>query len=282
MDELLTGNSADYYKNMSIALCLFRYNAAGTAIDAANVIVSSLKFGDISSSGNPGMIYFNGGGQGTSPIDNKRCPTIDLLNSNVSDGRRFLVVACLSATGVQDPTNSYEVLPNNYTFFSLGFDITRLTDRASVIAAIAGSINKISAVFATSGPRLVLRDSSTDWYKYEITGLPIQGLFTTAQDYQNTSAFDVTTQLYVPGGCFDAPPGEAGSTPTKEVTINSVTFANAGQTYTKNLVTAADNIGYVYIYKDAAKQVVATASYKYGNTGDSPVVNFNNTLTITP
>lgn len=295
IQELLHyGSNVDYY-DMWVAFCFFRYNAAGTAIDSVNLVVTNQKFEDVPSTGNPGIFRFYPQGGSDAGLT---YPVIPLLNTNDSHNRKFLVVACVTNGGMSTSdalTCGYKVYEGNnanYECYSLGFDANRLTDRVEVTAKNAGAIDELTGTLLAGSLVLTKIGQSGDWYIYQIKNFasnPVQGSIATSPSYQSTSLCSIEVGVTVPNGAINGVPGSSTAIGYQTFTQDNVSFAEASHTYTRNLITSSsidDNgasLGTFYLYKDDPnKKIIITAQFQQNDTVPTRTKDFANVLTIVP
>lgn len=267
----LLGGGASNYNSYYIAFVFYLYNAAGTSITDATLVVTNKKFGSFSG---VEVFMFWPQGDGTQAGDHieggLRYPVIPMLQSTAHVGRKFAIVACLSNTGPSDPMSyAYQVLPNNYSCIPLGFDAARRWDYAIETASSEKAIDMLTGVF-NSGPVLTfVRQHSGGWNEYSCAAW-VTADITSQPSWSGTSA-NVHVSAYAPGGMFGAVPGSGSE--YGEYTANvDVLVPSGGHTNTRQLVQLPN----VFIYKDAPHTVVVTA--KFTQTGNEKP--FSNSLTI--
>ena len=263
------GSSA--YLDRYIGMVVYRYNAAGTAIEAANVLVTHMtlrQFNNLSTK----LLVIPLTGEDGSVWDDKSCPKLDVIGSNNYEGRKYLCVVCVSSTGPSSNSNYYEILPNNYTFFSLGFDSENPTDRVETVGVAPSGVNQVTPTLNT-GITISKTSTTGDWEKWNVVGT-LTGTFETSDSYQQGS-FEVVLTCTLPSGTFDGDPTSQSYVGQRIIT-KSVTFQSASQTYTRDLAVPTD-FGDLYIYKDGVKQMQITAVLRQGTKERA----FTNTLIVT-
>lgn len=267
----LLGGGQNNYNSYYVAFVFYRYNSAGTSIEAAELVVTNKKFGDFFVQ----VFMFYPQGDGTQSGDyvegGIHYPVIPMLQTTTYVGRKFAVLVCLSNTGPSDPTTyAYQVLPNNYSCIPLGFDADRRWDYLVETASSEKAIDMLTGVLNT-GPTLTLVQQHTGgWNEYSCS-MWVTADITSASGWQGTFA-NVHVSAYAPSGMFGGLPG-SGSEYGEYTNDVQVSIPAGGQTYTRQLVQLPN----VFIYKDAPKEVVVSA--KFTQTGNEKA--FNNTLTIT-
>ena len=270
-DILHGGSTSNHYEDYYIAFIFSVYNAAGTSITDANLVTTNKKFGNISSQ-EVFVFYPQGNGTGGDYVEsNIHYPIIPLLEGTTYAGRNFMVTVCLTNTGPSNTTTyAYQVIANNNSCVSLGFDADKRYDYTITKAQSTSAIDMLSAVFNT-GPTLTLvRQLSGGWNEYSCSAW-VTASVTSEAGWTGTSA-TVQVSATAPFGTFGNIPGESGSYGeyTSEV---SISVPSGGHTNTRQLIQLPN----VFIYRDATHSVVVTAKF-IQNTNQKP---FSNSLTIT-
>lgn len=268
----LIGSGLNSYNGYYIAFVFYLYDAAGTSITDATLVVTNKTFGEITGLG---VFMFYPQGDGTQSGDyiesGMHYPVIPMLQTNTYVGRKFAIVACLSNTGPSDPlTYAYEVLPNNYSCIPLGFDSARRWDYAIETASSSSAIDQLVGTFDTGPTLTFVTQHSGGWNEYTCSAW-ITASIASSAEWTGTNA-TVHVSASAPGGMFGAIPGESGAYGEYTADVN-ISVPSGGHTNTRQLV----QLPTVYIYKDAPHQVVLTA--KFTQTGNEKP--FNNTLTVT-
>lgn len=268
--EILGGGLNDYNEYW-IAFVFYLYNAAGTSIEDAALVVTNKKFGSFSG---VEVFRFYPQGDGTQSGDyiegGIHYPVIPMLQSTTYVGRKFAVVACLSSTGPSDPISyAYQVLPNNYSCIPLGFDAANRWDYAIVTASSEKAIDMLTGVFNTGPVLTLVQQHAGGWNEYSCSAW-VTADITSAAGWTGTSAV-VNVKAYAPGGQFGGVPG-SGSEYGEYVQDVSISVPSGGHTNTRQLIQLPN----VFIYKDAPHTVVVNGKF----TQNSNEKAFNNSLTI--
>lgn len=268
----LIGSGQNNYYDYYISFAIYLYNSAGTAIEDSALVATNKKFGNIEGV-NTFLFYPQGDGtQYGDYIDSQgiHYPQIPILNNPYNVGRKYLIALCIGSTGPSSPlTYAYQVIPNNYSVLSLGFDPNRRWDFIEAIAEASSVIDLLSGSF-NSGPVLTfIRQHTGGWNEYSCSAWVTVNV--TADPSYTGSGTTVHVSAMAPGGTFGNIPGQSGA--YGEYTADVGVTVSGGQTVTATLVQLPN----VFIYKDAAHSVVVNAEFTQGGRTKS----FNNTLTIT-
>lgn len=261
--EILEGG-LNQYNNHYISFIFYRYNSGKTAIEAATLIATNKKFGDIQGS-NVFMFYPQGATESGITY-----PEIPDLQNNAYAGRQYMVAICLSNTGPSSPTSkAYEVLPSNYTCMSLGLDYHRW-DYATTIASSSSAIDSLHCVF-NSGPTLsYVTQHSQAWNEYTCA----QTISVTITRPAGWSGANISIKIEAVNGSgsFVELPGSSGAINPFEYQVDNVSVP-AG---TGNITVQLTTIPRSFIYKDAPKVISVSGVMKQSTNQKS----MDNTLSI--
>ncbi len=262
--DLIKGNDA----NLHIGFVLIDVTVGATAGNNPCILNTGMTLSQLSDTA-----IFIISADGT-VIGSKTYPAIPWLNGTGGNpnraGHTIRVAVVLVSPDLTDPNNAYEILPNNSTVYSLGFNYKIRCDYTDVEADTSSPINLLTGVL-DSGPVLVDTGIVTDGYKKYTVSLPVKGTITKDPSYLGSSTY-VHYLASVPSGSFYAPPTQQGAMPALEDVIQAV-VPSTGATY----VTLPD----VYIYQGAPQEVIVNANFCDNYAGTGRTQPFSNTLTIT-
>jgi len=263
--DLIKGNDA----NLHIGFALIDVTVGATAGNTPCILNTGMTLSQLSDTA---IFIISADGK---VIGSKTYPAIPWLNGTGGNpnraGHTIRVAVVLVSPDLTDPNNAYEILPNNSTVYSLGFNYKIRCDYTDVEADTSSPINLLTGVL-DSGPVLVDTGIVTEaGYKKYTVSLPIKGTVTKDPAFQPSTIY-VHVIANVPSGGFYGDPTQPGFTNMLENTLQ-VSVPSSGTTY----ITLPD----VYIYQGAPQEVIVNANFCDNYAGTGRTQPFSNTLTIT-
>ena len=271
IQDVLEGGQGDY-SGYYIGFVFFDLTTGDATLVATNKTFSTLQ------SSSALMFYPQGDGtasHGDFIKDGIHYPYIPLLDDINRDGHNFRVVVCLAGAGPSDPTTyAYQVLQNDYTCYSLGFDSRRRTDMVVTVAKNHTGVHELSGELNAGLSLVKVGDYDATWEAW-LPSADFTAAIDTGASWDNTHC-NVRVKVVSPSGLIGLTPYDAGITGEDIHTVD-VSLPDPGTTYqNKNLGTVS---GYIFFPKTAGaadKRIIVSAEFVQG----SNVNPFTNILQI--